>query len=222
MLRSFVVRLGMSGVVAVEPCRGESASHRDLRVHTLPLGLASLERAQRGLVRDVARAVLATPRRRRGRAAWTNDTGFGVGVDGSRWSFRCGAAHHVAHQTAWHDVFVMGGVEGMDVMTWRDVTGWTGSTVGAGLIILRSLVRSQPGPRSDLIRATIHGRGRVCCPSLCPSNGVARRVRDGRGGSGTVTRCHCVDSCGRGVRLSWDPRAAGRVFEPLTFHAPID
>ncbi len=50
------------------------------------------ERALRGLVRDVASGMLATPRRRRGRAAWTNDTGFGVGAAGSRWSLRCGLA----------------------------------------------------------------------------------------------------------------------------------
>jgi hypothetical protein len=38
-------------------------------------------------------------------------------------------------------------VDAVYVVTWRDVTAWTGSTVGAGLIIPRSLVRSQPGPR---------------------------------------------------------------------------
>jgi hypothetical protein len=58
------------------------------------------EGARRGLVRDVASALRTTPRRRRGRAAWTSGKGFGVSVAGARWSLRCGVAHHFAHQTA--------------------------------------------------------------------------------------------------------------------------
>lgn len=57
---------------------------------------------------------------------------------GSRWSLRCGVAHHFAHQTAWHDVFAVDVVDAVNVVTWRDVTVWTGSTVGAGLIMPQS------------------------------------------------------------------------------------
>jgi hypothetical protein len=78
------------------------------------------------------RVALTTPRRRRGRAPRTIDRGFGVGAAGARWSLRCGAAHHFAHQTAWHGAFAMDGVDAVDVVTWRDVTVWTESTVVAG------------------------------------------------------------------------------------------
>jgi hypothetical protein len=141
-LRSFVVHLGMSGVVAVDPCRGESASHRDLRVHTHRRAALPPERARRGL--------------------------FAMSPA------RC--AHHTAQKTR---------TRGVD-----DRQGIRRRRVRLAMVVT---VRS--------------------CPSLCPSNCVTRRVRDGgcgRGGRHDLARCHevdGVDGCGR----THNPSVAGSI-----------